>query len=155
MKNGSAGDAVNSQERALVLHPYRKADGKTRSVESCLEEAVGLTRAINLDVVCADIVRLQKVRPGTLFGPGAVETYRPIIAEEEIAVAVIDFPVSPIQQRNLERAWDCKVVDRTGLILEIFGARARTREGRLQVDLAHLSYQRSSTQKLSNHVIMP
>ena len=124
VKNGSAGGTVISQERALVLHPFRKADRTTRSVESCLEEAIGLTQAINLDVVCADTVRLQRARAGTLFGPGAVETYRPIIAEEKIAVAVIDFPVTPIQQRNLERAWDCKIVDRTGLILEIFGARA-------------------------------
>ena len=152
MKNGSAGGALNSLERALVLHPYGNANGSTRSAGACLEEAVGLTRAINLDVVCADVVRLTKPRPGSLFGPGAVEAYRPIIAEEEIAVAVIDFPVTPIQQRNLERAWDCKVLDRTGLILEIFGARARTREGRLQVELAHLSYQRSRLVRSWTHL---
>lgn len=152
MKNGSAGGAVKSLERALVLHPFKKADGTTRSVESCLEEAVGLTQAINLDVVCADNVLLQRARPATLFGAGTVDAYRPIIAEEKIAVAVIDFPVTPIQQRNLERAWDCKVVDRTGLILEIFGERARTREGRLQVDLAHLSYQRSRLVRSWTHL---
>ena len=103
-------------------------------------------------MVCADTIRLQRARPGTLFGAGAVETYRSIIAEENIAVTVIDFPVTPIQQRNLERAWDCKIVDRTGLILEIFGARARTREGRLQVDLAHLSYQRSRLVRSWTHL---
>ena len=88
VKNGSAGGAVIFQERALVLHPYEKANGTGRSVEACLEEAVGLTQAINLDVVCADTVRLQRARPGTLFGPGVVDTYRSIIAEENIAVAV-------------------------------------------------------------------
>ena len=117
-----------------------------------MEEAVGLTQAINLEVVCADTIRLQRARPGTLFGAGAVETYRSIIAEANIAVTVIDFPVTPIQQRNLERAWDCKIVDRTGLILEIFGARARTREGLLQVDLAHLSYQRSRLVRSWTHL---
>ena len=101
MKNGSAGGAVISQERALVLHPYGKADGTGRSVDSCLEEAVGLTQAINLDVVCADTVRLQRARPATLLGPGAVDTYRPIIAEEKIAVAVIDFPVTPTRDVSL------------------------------------------------------
>jgi len=152
VKNGSAGDGKFSQERALVLYPYKKAHGTTRSTDACLEEAVGLTQAINLEVVCADTIRLQRARPGTLFGAGAVETYRSIIAEENIVVTVIDFPVTPIQQRNLERAWDCKVVDRTGLILEIFGARARTREGRLQVDLAHLSYQRSRLVRSWTHL---
>ena len=152
VKNGSAGDGIISQERALVLHPYKNADGTTRSADACLEEAVGLTQAINLEVVCADTIRLQRARPGTLFGAGAVETYRSILAEENIAVTVIDFPVTPIQQRNLERAWDCKIVDRTGLILEIFGARARTREGRLQVDLAHLSYQRSRLVRSWTHL---
>jgi len=152
VKNGSAGDGIISQERALVLHPYKKAYGTTKSADACLEEAVDLTQAINLEVVCADTIRLQRARPGTLFGEGAVETYRSIIAEENIAVAVIDFPVTPIQQRNLERAWDCKIVDRTGLILEIFGARARTREGRLQVDLAHLSYQRSRLVRSWTHL---
>jgi GTP-binding protein HflX len=152
MKNGSAGGAVNSRERALVLHPYKKADGTTRSVESCLEEAVGLAQAIELDVICAETVRLQRIRSGNLLGLGVVDTFKTIIAEEEIGVVVIDFPVSPVQQRNLEKAWSCKVIDRTGLILEIFGARARTREGRLQVDLAHLSYQRSRLVRSWTHL---
>jgi len=152
VKNGSAAGTVDSQERALVLHPYRRADRPGRNVESYLEEAIGLTQAINLNVVFSETVRLQRARPGTLLGPGAVDNYKPIIAEEEIAVAVIDFPVTPIQQRNLEQAWNCKVVDRTGLILEIFGARARTREGRLQVDLAHLTYQRSRLVRSWTHL---
>lgn len=152
MKNGSAGSTGTPIERAIVLHPYQKVSGTGRNPEACLDEAIGLTRAIDLDVVCADVVRLNKVRPATLFGPGSVESYAPIIAEEHVAVAVVDFAVSPIQQRNLEKAWNCKVVDRTGLILEIFGERARTREGRLQVELAHLSYQRSRLVRSWTHL---
>ncbi|MEX2455158.1 MAG: GTPase HflX, partial [Rhodospirillaceae bacterium] len=136
----------------MVLHPYRKADAATRSAEACLQEAVGLARAINLDVVCAETVRLERARPATLLGPGSLDIYGPIIAEEDVTVAVLDHPVSPIQQRNLERAWNCKVLDRTGLILEIFGERARTREGRLQVELAHLSYQRSRLVRSWTHL---
>lgn len=152
MKNGTAGPTGTPTERAIVLHPYQKASGTGRDPDACLDEAIGLTRAIDLDVVCADVVRLNKVRPATLFGPGSVESYAPIIAEEHVAVAVVDFAVSPIQQRNLEKAWNCKVVDRTGLILEIFGERARTREGRLQVELAHLSYQRSRLVRSWTHL---
>ena len=152
VKNGSAGRNGKLLERAIVLHPYRKADGATRSADACLQEAVGLARAIDLDVVCAETVRLEKARPATLLGPGSLETYGPIIAEAEVAVAILDHPVTPIQQRNLERAWDCKVLDRTGLILEIFGERARTREGRLQVELAHLSYQRSRLVRSWTHL---
>lgn len=157
MKNGTAGSTGTPIERAIVLHPYRKVSGHkasetARDPDACLDEAIGLTRAIDLDVVCADVVRLNKVRPATLFGPGSVESYAPIIAEEDVAVAVVDFAVTPIQQRNLEKAWNCKVVDRTGLILEIFGERARTREGRLQVELAHLSYQRSRLVRSWTHL---
>ncbi|MBT5047197.1 MAG: GTPase HflX, partial [Rhodospirillaceae bacterium] len=157
VKNGTAGSTGTPIERAIVLHPYRKVSGHKasetiRDPDACLDEAIGLTRAIDLDVVCADVVRLNKVRPATLFGPGSVESYAPIIAEEDVAVAVVDFAVTPIQQRNLEKAWNCKVVDRTGLILEIFGERARTREGRLQVELAHLSYQRSRLVRSWTHL---
>jgi len=150
--NGSAGATGKSLERAIVLHPYRKESGATRGVDACLDEAVGLARAIDLDIVCAESVHLVRPRPATLFGPGTVERFKPLIAEEHVAVVIVDFPVTPVQQRNLEKAWDCKVIDRTGLILEIFGERARSREGRLQVELAHLSYQRSRLVRSWTHL---
>jgi len=146
-----------STGRCLVLHPVLKVapseerDG-ARSPAARLDEAVGLAAAINLHVMHADIVRVGRWRPATLIGSGAVENYAAIIAEKEIAVAVIDAAVSPVQQRNLERAWKCKVIDRTGLILEIFGARARTHEGSLQVELAALSYQRSRLVRSWTHL---
>ncbi|HWG78933.1 MAG TPA: GTPase HflX, partial [Stellaceae bacterium] len=111
-----------------------------------------LAAAINLHVMHADVVRVSRWRPATLIGSGAVEAFAKIIAEQEITVAVIDAAVSPVQQRNLERAWKCKVIDRTGLILEIFGARARTHEGSLQVELAALSYQRSRLVRSWTHL---
>jgi len=150
-------DRVSSTGRCLVLHPMLKVarsqerDG-ARSPEARLDEAMGLAAAINLHVMHADIVRMDRWRSGTLIGSGAVEKYAAIIAEKEIAVAVIDAAVSPVQQRNLERAWKCKVIDRTGLILEIFGARARTHEGSLQVELAALSYQRSRLVRSWTHL---
>ncbi len=103
----------------------------------------GLAEAIDLDVVDSMLVTVATPRPATLFGTGKVEELKALIAAHDIALVIIDHPVSPIQQRNLERAWNAKVLDRTGLILEIFGSRARTKEGRLQVELAHLSYQKS------------
>lgn len=146
-----------STGRALVVHPALKvaprerADG-AREPEARLEEAVGLAQAINLDVIRSEVVRLPRLRPGTLIGSGAVELLGEAIKEGEIGVAVIDAAVSPVQQRNLERAWKCKVIDRTGLILEIFGARARTHEGRLQVELAALTYQRSRLVRSWTHL---
>ena len=150
-------ERISSTGRCLVLHPVLKLapseerDG-ARSPEGRLDEAVGLAAAINLHVMHAEIVRVGRWRPATLIGSGAVEKYAAIIAEKEIAVAVIDAAVSPVQQRNLERAWKCKVIDRTGLILEIFGARARTHEGSLQVELAALSYQRSRLVRSWTHL---
>ena len=102
-----------------------------------------MARAIDLQIVRAEIVRIARPAPGTLFGSGNVEKLRELIAENAIGLVVVDGPLSPVQQRNLERRWQAKVIDRTGLILEIFGERARTHEGRLQVELAALSYQRS------------
>jgi GTP-binding protein HflX len=149
-ENGSTG-------RALVVHPALKVPPRDRvdvgrAPEARLEEAIGLAQAINLTVVESDVVRLQRLRPATLLGSGAVETLGEIIKDHEIRVAIIDAAVSPVQQRNLERAWKCKVIDRTGLILEIFGARARTHEGRLQVELAALSYQRSRLVRSWTHL---
>ncbi len=117
-----------------------------------LQEAKGLAEAIDLDVRESLLVPLANPRPGTLFGKGKVETLKALVAEKEIELVIIDHPVSPIQQRNLEKAWNTKVLDRTGLILEIFGRRARTKEGRLQVELAHLSYQKSRLVRTWTHL---
>jgi GTP-binding protein HflX len=124
----------------------------SRSVEARLEEAVGLAKAIRLDVVRAEIARITRPRPNSLLGSGTLETLGELISENEIGLVVIDAPLSPVQQRNLERRWQAKVIDRTGLILEIFGARARTHEGRLQVELAALSYQRSRLVRSWTHL---
>ena len=117
-----------------------------------MEEAVGLARAINLDVVRAEIARITRPRAGSLLGDGTLETLGELISENEIGLAIVDGLLSPVQQRNLERRWQAKVIDRTGLILEIFGARARTHEGRLQVELAALSYQRSRLVRSWTHL---
>ena len=149
--------AAGSSGRALVVYPYlRPAPSETpssqRSPEARLEEAVGLAQAIQLEIVQAEIVRLHQIRPSTLIGKGAVEALAKAVEEHEIGVAIVDAALSPVQQRNLERAWKCKVIDRTGLILEIFGARARTHEGRLQVELAALTYQRSRLVRSWTHL---
>jgi GTPase len=117
-----------------------------------LDEAVGLARAIHLDVVKAEIARISRPRPSSLLGSGAVESLGELISENQIGLVVIDGALSPVQQRNLERRWQAKVIDRTGLILEIFGERARTHEGRLQVELAALSYQRSRLVRSWTHL---
>jgi GTP-binding protein HflX len=123
-----------------------------RSEEARLEEAIGLARAINLDIADSRVVRLARPVPGTLLGSGAVTALGETIAEAKVDVVVVDGAVSPVQQRNLERKWQAKVIDRTGLILEIFGARARTHEGRLQVELAALTYQRSRLVRSWTHL---
>jgi len=145
--------------RALVVHPALKTtpghgagNGSARSLDARLDEAIGLARAINLDVVGGEIVRLARPVPATLLGSGSVETLGGKIEEDEIGLVVVDGALSPVQQRNLERRWKTKVIDRTGLILEIFGARARTHEGRLQVELAALSYQRSRLVRSWTHL---
>jgi GTP-binding protein HflX len=136
-----------------VLSPARP-DGAQggRTETGRLEEAVGLARAIDLDVVAAETVALRQPRPATLFGSGRVRAVAELVARERIDLVVVDAPLSAAQQRNLERAWSCKVIDRTGLILEIFGERARTREGRLQVELAALTYQRSRLVRSWTHL---
>jgi GTPase len=147
---------TESAFRAFVIHPALKApkeaDGAARSPEARLAEAVGLAEAIELDVAGSEVVRLPRFRPGTLLGSGTVESIGERIKEGGVGVVIIDATVSPVQQRNLERAWNCKVIDRTGLILEIFGARARTHEGRLQVELAALSYQKSRLVRSWTHL---
>ncbi len=117
-----------------------------------MAEAVGLAASIGLVAVHSAIVPLRARRSSTLLGEGQVENLGHAIKTEEVTVAVVDAQLSPVQQRNLERAWDCKVIDRTGLILDIFGERARTREGALQVELAHLDYQRSRLVRSWTHL---
>ncbi len=134
------------------MHPAQRAADAGRHPEARLAEAVGLTEAIDVAVVAAEVVPLPKPRPATLLGLGTVERLAALVKEREVELVVVDAHLSPVQQRNLERAWDAKVIDRTGLILEIFGARARTREGRLQVELAALSYQRSRLVRSWTHL---
>jgi GTPase len=136
----------------MVIHPAVKAGDTMRMPEARLGEAIGLAQAIDLDIVLAEAVPVSKLRPATLLGKGAVDRLAVEVEDKDIAVAVIDGHLSPVQQRNLERAWSCKVIDRTGLILEIFGERARTREGSLQVELAALSYQRSRLVRSWTHL---
>ncbi len=117
-----------------------------------LDEAIGLAKAIDLDVAGGIVVPVPQPRPATLFGSGKVEEIKAEIEARETGLVIVDHAISPVQQRNLERAWNVKVIDRTGLILEIFGRRARTREGRLQVELAHLSYQKSRLVRSWTHL---
>ncbi len=148
--------------RALVLEPYlrgraaasaRSRPGATaRTPSSRLDEAVGLARAIDLNVVSAGIVPVGAIRPATFIGKGKAEEIAGLVKTQDAGIVVMDCALSPIQQRNLEKAWNAKVLDRTGLILEIFGRRARTREGALQVELAHLNYQKSRLVRSWTHL---
>ena len=160
----------NGVEYCLVVHPHLKARGRrARTPEASLEEAVGLAQAIDLTVVHTEVVPVTRRRPATLLGSGTVARLGDLIAggtpgngrgdgaetgtgTRRIDVAVVDAVLTPVQQRNLEREWNCKVIDRNGLILEIFGERARTREGRLQVELAALTYQRSRLVRSWTHL---
>ncbi len=139
--------------RTLVLVPDLRSGMKmARDPAARLDEAVGLARAIDLSIVHAEAVSAAKARPATLFGAGIVERFKAFIEAEEIDIVIVDGSLSPVQQRNLETAWNTKVIDRTGLILEIFGERARTKEGQLQVELAALSYQRSRLVRSWTHL---
>jgi GTP-binding protein HflX len=153
--------------RVLVLVPVLTADRGNRADPSGaglrpasmprdnadrLEEAIGLAKAIDLDVAGGFVVPVPQPRPATLFGSGKVDEIKAEIETRDTGLVIVDHAISPVQQRNLERAWNVKVIDRTGLILEIFGRRARTREGRLQVELAHLSYQKSRLVRSWTHL---
>lgn len=139
--------------RAWVLHPELKSDHSRRAPVPALAEAVALAAALpDLDVVGADIVRLPKLHAGKLFGKGKIEELRIIFAEAEVELVLVDGSVTPVQQRNLEKAWGVKLLDRTGLILEIFSDRARTSEGVLQVEMAALSYQRTRLVRAWTHL---
>ena len=138
---------------AAVLCPFVPGRrGEARDSEAKLEEAVGLARAIDLDVRLAQVAPLRRVTPATLIGKGVVERIKAAVEEQGIGLVVVDDRLTPVQQRNLEKAWQAKVIDRTGLILEIFGARARTHEGRLQVELAALDYQRGRLVRSWTHL---
>ncbi len=144
---------MNEEDLCLVIHPHVKTYKMTgRDPNSRLDEIVNLALAIDVVIVHAKIVNLSRTKPSTFFGKGKVKSVGDIISSNNIGVAIIDITLSPIQQRNLERAWNCKVIDRTGLILEIFGKRAKTREGSLQVDLAALTYQRSRLVRSWTHL---
>jgi GTP-binding protein HflX len=137
---------------AVVVHPDYPHDAGLRDADARLDEAVGLALALDLDVRAAEVARVRKVTPATLFGAGKVEEIGALAESVEADVVVVDDALTPVQQRNLEREWKVKVVDRTGMILEIFARRARTREGKLQVELARLDYERSRLVRTWTHL---
>jgi GTP-binding protein HflX len=151
----AGGDAPT---RAAVILPWEQpAHGDNgvdsgRAAEARLAEAVGLAASIGLVVVHTSLLKLRARRPATLIGSGQMEAEKLALQGEGVAVAIVDAALSPVQQRNLERAWNVKVIDRTGLILDIFGERAATKEGTLQVELAHLDYQRSRLVRSWTHL---
>jgi GTP-binding protein HflX len=147
--------------RAVVIAPVLKASraqqadpsaAPARSDEARLEEAVGLAHAIDLTVVHAAIVPVAQPKPGTLLGSGKIEEIKAALDAHDAGLVIVDHPLTPVQQRNLEKEWNAKVIDRTGLILEIFGRRASTKEGTLQVELAHLNYQRGRLVRSWTHL---
>ena len=139
----------------FVIVPFfkdRPTKSHEREAEGRLQEACGLAQAIDLEVCGAEVVSLTEAKPATLLGSGKVDEFKLRFQEAGIELVIVDGPLSPVQQRNLERAWHVKVLDRTGLILEIFGERAQTREGRLQVELAHLTYQKGRLVRSWTHL---
>ncbi len=141
--------------RALVIGPYRRgsaANAHERSLQARLEEAIGLARAIDLTVVQSSIVPLGEIKPASYIGKGKVDEIAGIVKSLDVGLVILDCALSPVQQRNLEKAWSAKVLDRTGLILEIFGQRAHTREGALQVEHAHLTYQKGRLVRSWTHL---
>jgi GTPase len=142
-----------AETRALVVGPYlTRTKEASRDPAARLSEAEGLALAIDLEICGRVLVALNEVRPSTYLGKGKVDEIGALVKAQEIALVTMDCPLSPVQQRNLEKAWETKVIDRTGLILEIFGQRARTREGALQVELAHLDYQKSRLVRSWTHL---
>jgi GTP-binding protein HflX len=151
--------------RAIVIVPVLKqnrpqtgqgdagvATSPRRSNEARLDEAIGLARAIDLTVVQGLIVSISQPKPGTLMGSGKMDEIKALLDEHDAGLVIVDHPLTPVQQRNLEKEWNAKVIDRTGLILEIFGRRASTKEGTLQVDLAHLNYQKGRLVRSWTHL---
>ncbi|MHA6345827.1 GTPase HflX [Roseivivax sp. CAU 1761] len=139
--------------RAWVLHPDIRSDRNRRDARFALDEAVALAEALpGLVVVGSGIVPLPQPHPNALFGTGKIAELKELLAENEVGLVLVDGPVTPVQQRNLEKAWGVKLLDRTGLILEIFSDRAATREGVLQVEMAALSYQRTRLVRAWTHL---
>ncbi|MEO3417340.1 GTPase HflX [Roseovarius sp. CAU 1744] len=146
-------ETAREATRAWVLHPDIKTSPSNRDPQLALAEAVSLAHALpELEVAGDGVVRLPKAHPGMLFGKGKIDELKAVFEAEEIALVLIDGPVTPVQQRNLEKAWGLKLLDRTGLILEIFSDRAATREGVLQVEMAALSYQRTRLVRAWTHL---
>ena len=157
-------DRRRDDMRAVVLVPVLKnarasraaqpeaAPAPQRSEEARLEEAIGLARAIDLKVVQGLIVQVSQPRPATLMGTGKIGEIKALLDQHDAGLVIVDHPLTPVQQRNLEKEWNAKVIDRTGLILEIFGRRASTKEGTLQVDLAHLNYQKGRLVRSWTHL---
>ncbi len=146
-------DPAAAATRAYVLHPDLKSARNRRLPEHGLAEAVALAAALpGMEVQGAEVVRLARISPGQLFGSGKVDDLKARLKADEIELVLVDGSVSPVQQRNLEKAWSVKLLDRTSLILEIFADRARTREGVLQVELAALSYQRTRLVRAWTHL---
>lgn len=156
------GTEANGPTRAVVIVPvltrHQRSDDETnrprltRSADARHDEAVGLARAINLDLIHTAVVTVNDPRPATLLGSGKVAEFAEIVKEGHAEVVIVDHPLTPVQQRNLEKEFNAKVLDRTGLILEIFGERARTKEGTLQVELAHLNYQKGRLVRSWTHL---
>jgi len=151
---GPSSGAAKGPTRAAVVLPWDRQDraDSSRAAEARLAEAVGLAASIGLVVVHETILPLRTRRPATLLGQGQIATIKLALDEGGVSVVIVDAALSPVQQRNLERVWGVKVIDRTGLILDIFGERAVTREGALQVELAHLEYQRSRLVRSWTHL---
>lgn len=137
---------------SLVLLPFLKNEKEIRSPQSKLDEAISLTKAIDLNVVESALIPMREIRAGTYLGKGTIDSYRDLISDQKIEVVIMVCKLSPLQQRNLEKEWNTKVIDKTALILEIFGQRARTKEGVLQVELAHLTYARSRLVRSWTHL---
>ena len=142
----------NPKTNAIVICPVSADDKAFLSSKSRLNEAVGLALAIDLNVVYSEVLNLKEIKPATYFSNGFIEKIKPIVAQEDVFLLVADTTLSAIQQRNLEKTLKIKVIDRTALILEIFGERAQTSEGKLQVELAHLTYQRSRLVRSWTHL---
>lgn len=139
-------------QTALVIHPQTKGSQNKRDLDDIMDEACGLARAIELDVIESRAITISNIHPGYFISKGLREDIGAMVNAHEPTIVVVNHALSPVQQRNLERDWQCKVIDRTGLILEIFGARAQTKEGRIQVELAALDYQRSRLVRSWTHL---
>ena len=139
-------------DTAYIVVPISKDQPPARDIEDITEEAEGLAHAINLNVVSTRVVNYSKIHAGSFLGKGTREDIAKEIEELQPSIVIVNSSLSPVQQRNLEKEWDVKVIDRTGLILEIFGARAQTKEGRIQVELAALDYQRSRLVRSWTHL---